>query len=63
MHGVEKDITINAVATIKDEIISFETKFFITIKDYKIEVPKLVATNIAENIEVTVKGALTEYKK
>ena len=63
MHGVEKDITINAVATIKDAVISFETKFFIALKDYKIEVPSLVAQNIAEQVEVTVKGALAEYKK
>ena len=63
MHGVEKEITINATATVKDEVISFETKFFIKIKDYNIEVPTLVMKNIAEDIEVTVKGAMAEYKK
>ena len=63
MHGVEKEITIKAIATIKDEIITFETKFFIKIKDYNIEVPTLVMKNIAEDIEVTVKGAMAEYKK
>jgi hypothetical protein len=63
MHGVEKEITINAVASVKDEIITFESKFFIALKDYKIEVPRLVAQNIAEQVEVTVKGTLAEYKK
>ena len=63
MHGVEKEITINAVTTIKDLIINFDTKFFIALKDYNIEVPTLVAQNIAEKVEVTVKGALAEFKK
>jgi polyisoprenoid-binding protein YceI len=63
LHGVEKEITINAVATIKDRIINFDTKFFIALKDYNIEIPTLVAQNIAEQIDVTVKGALAEFKK
>src|ERR1035437_2687843 len=63
MHGVEREITIKAVATVKDEIIIFESKFFIALKDYKIEVPRLVAQNIAEQVEVTIKGTLAEYKK
>jgi hypothetical protein len=63
MHGTEKPITINAVATIKDQIITFESKFFIALKDYNIEVPSIVAQNIAEQVEVTVKGTLAEYKK
>jgi hypothetical protein len=63
MHGVEKEITVNAIATIKDQIVAFETKFIITIKDYNIEVPKLVMANIGETMEVTVKGNLAEYKK
>lgn len=63
MHGVEKEITIKAIATIKNLIINFDTKFFIALKDYNIEVPTLVAQNIAEQVEVTVKGSLEEYKK
>lgn len=63
MHGVEKEITINAVAIVKNQIISFETKFFVALKDYKIEVPKLVSQNIAEVIEITAKGTLVEFKK
>lgn len=63
MHGVEKEITINATAIVKDQIISFETKFFIALKDYKIEVPKLISQNIAEVMEITAKGTLIEFKK
>jgi len=63
MHGVEKELTMNAVATIKDQVVGFAGKFFILLKDYNIEIPTLVAQNIAEQVEVTVKGELTEFKK
>ncbi len=61
MHGVEKDLTIKVNAVIKDQIITYDSKFNITIKDYNIEVPKLVMQNIGEVMEITVKGTLAEY--
>jgi len=63
MHGVEKPLTISVTAVIKGETIAFDSKFKITIKDYNIEVPKLVMQNIGEVMEITVKGVLAEYKK
>ena len=63
MHGVEKERTIEGTATVKGGEISFETKFNVALKDHNIEVPTLVAQNIAEVVEVTIKTTLVEFKK
>ena len=63
MHGVEKEITIRAVATFDGDLVNVESKFPIALKDYNITIPSVVAQNIAETVEVTVKGTFAEYKK
>ena len=61
MHGVEKERTIPATVTIKGGEISIESKFIVALKDHNIEIPSLVAQNIAEQVEITVKSTLTEF--
>ena len=61
MHGVEQERTIPGTLTVKGGEISFETKFVVALKDHKIEIPTLVAQNIAELVEVTIKSTLTEF--
>ena len=63
MHGVTKERTIDGTVTIKDGEISFDSKFTVALKDHNIEIPSLVAQNIAETVDVTIKTTLTEYKK
>ena len=63
LHGVEKERTIDGTITIKDGEIFIESKFNVALKDHKIEIPTLVAQNIAEIVEVTIKSTLTEFKK
>jgi hypothetical protein len=63
IHGVVKDRTIDGTVTIKDGEISFDSKFIVALKDHNIEIPSLVAQNIAETVEVTVKTTLIEFKK
>jgi polyisoprenoid-binding protein YceI len=63
MHGVVKDRTIEGTVTIKDGEISFESKFIVALKDHNIEIPSIVAQNIAETVEVTIKTTLIEFKK
>ncbi len=63
MHGVEKERTIDGTVTVKGGEIMFDSKFMVALKDHKVEIPTLVAQNIAETVEVTVKSTLTEYKK
>ena len=62
MHGVEKERTIEGIVSLKGGEISFDSKFNVALKDHKIEIPTLVAQNIAEVVEVTVKTTLTEFK-
>ena len=61
MHGVEKERTITGTITVKGGEIFIESKFVVALKDHKIEIPTLVAQNIAELVEVTIKSTLTEY--
>ena len=55
IHGVDKEVTIKGKIVIKDGRINFESKFQISIADYKIKIPSAVVTNIAEIVDVTMK--------
>lgn len=63
IHDVEKERTIPGTISIKGGEVSVESKFIVTLKDHNIEIPSIVAQNIAEMVEVTIKSTLTEYKK
>ena len=63
IHGVEKERTIDGTLTIKGGEISLDSKFNVALKDHKVEIPTLVAQNIAEVVEVTIKATLMEFKK
>ena len=54
IHGVTKTVTTPAVITIKGGAVSARSKFAVAIADYKIEVPKLVAENIAEKVNIEI---------
>ena len=54
IHGVTKTVTTPAVITIKGGAVSAKSKFTVAIADYKIEVPKLVADNIAEKVNIEI---------
>ncbi|MBI4946143.1 MAG: YceI family protein [Bacteroidetes bacterium] len=63
MHGVVQERTIEGTVTIKGGEISFESKFNVALKDHNITIPTLIAQNVAEIVQVTIKCTLTEYKK
>ncbi|TAL58580.1 MAG: YceI family protein [Bacteroidetes bacterium] len=63
IHDVEKERVLEGTITVKGGEIMIESKFIVILKDHKIEIPILVAQNIAETIEVTIKSTLIEYKK
>ncbi len=55
MHNVTKpNFSTDGTITIKGGKISANSKFMIELKDYNIKIPKVVASNIAEKIEITV---------
>ena len=62
LHGVEKERILQGTITVKGGEITIESKFLVTLKDHKIEIPTLVAQNVAEIVEVTLKLTLTEFK-
>lgn len=54
IHGVEKERTIAGVITIKNGNLHIVSDFKVRVADHKIEIPRLVLTKIAEEIDVKV---------
>lgn len=63
IHDVEKERTLDGTLTVKGGEIIIESKFIVALKEHQVEIPQLLAQNIAETIEVTLKSTLTEYVK
>ena len=63
MHGVENEITVPVNIITADDTIKVRSLFTISVKEYKIRIPKLVFQNIAETVAVKVNAAYTIYKK
>lgn len=63
IHGVTKDIDTKAIFTIKDGIISAKSSLKLKPKDFDIEIPSIVTTNIAEEIAVNIFAEYEVYKK
>lgn len=63
IHDVEKERTIDGTLSVKGGEILIDSKFIVALKDHNVEIPTLVAHNISETIEVTLKSTLTEYVK
>lgn len=54
MHNVTQKATANGTITVKGGKISANSSFVIKLADYKIDVPKVVRSNISETVTVTV---------
>jgi len=54
LHGITRPLTLKANAVIRNGAIQAHAVFPLTVKDFEIEVPRLVINNIAEVVEVTV---------
>jgi len=63
IHGVEKTITQPGTITVNNGDITLESSFRIAVKDYGIEIPKLVFENIADTVLVKINVAYQPYKK
>ena len=63
LHGETKSIKSDGELSVAGEEILLFSKFELKIEDYKIDIPKAVINKIAEDIEVSMKATLTEYKK
>ena len=60
IHGVEQNIEVEGDIQIGTDRIKIKAEFPITLKDYKIKIPKVVFYNIAEVVDVTI---TFEYEK
>lgn len=54
LHGVTQPIQTKAEAVVENGTIKAKAVFPLTVKDFKIKIPRLVINNIAEQVEVTV---------
>lgn len=59
MHGVSMPRTIDANISISPQKISGRSRFMVKCSDHKIDIPKIVLNNIAEELEVTVQIEMT----
>ena len=55
MHGVTKKVECNGVIKFQNNGIYGESKFDVQLKDYNIQIPKLMIKNIASTISIKVK--------
>lgn len=62
IHGVEQERTIPGTITVKDGTITLTSLFKVKEVDHKIEIPKLVVANIAEEIDVKIEAKLMPRK-
>jgi polyisoprenoid-binding protein YceI len=54
LHGMTQNLSVDGEIKIDEEKIEIKAKFPITLKDYKIKIPKVVFYNIAEVVDVTI---------
>lgn len=54
IHGVTRPLTLETEAEVTDGNLQAKAVFPLRVKDFEIEIPRLVINNIAEEVEVTV---------
>jgi hypothetical protein len=63
IHGVEKEVTHPGTIIVNKDEVHLESTFKIAVKDYNIEIPRLMFRNIADTVLVTVKVFYKPYVK
>lgn len=63
IHGVTRDVFIPGELTVKGGQALAEAMFGIRCADYKIKIPSVVASKIAEEVRVTVAAPMTAVSK
>jgi hypothetical protein len=60
MHGVDKSVKLTARMSIVDNEILMKLRFKLKPEDFNIEIPKIVSSKIAEDIDVIANYTLTK---
>lgn len=63
IHGVTKEIEINAQLKLEGDQIVAKSNFTVEVADYEIKIPSAVRENIAKTIEITVNADYEPYGK
>ena len=58
IHGETKTVSAPATIVVREGGMDAISTFTVAVADYGIEIPKVVAENIAKNVEIRVKVAL-----
>ena len=59
-HGVQKEMEVPVRLQVQDEVLVGESGFVLLCSDFGIKIPKIVSDKLANEIQVTVKAALTK---
>ena len=64
IHGIEKELQLEAQIKIEDNVMNIKTNFSIFLKDYEIEAPSLLAfIKVAEEIKLHLDFQLEKYQE
>jgi hypothetical protein len=60
IHGVTNDVVVPGTITIKGTAIKLNARFAVKLKDYKIDVPSVVADKIGNEAQIALESELTQ---
>ncbi len=58
IHGIQNEVIINVELLKSNDDVQFNSKFSILLRDYQIDIPRIVEQKIAKEINVHVSGML-----
>jgi polyisoprenoid-binding protein YceI len=61
IHGVTRKVEITGEMDVKQNELTLSATFPISLEDYDIEIPKILFSNIAENVDVTIEFIYKPY--
>lgn len=63
IHGETNEISVPVSINVKEGKVMANASFSVALKDYKIEIPAVVADNIAKEVEISLEVSLKELKR
>lgn len=63
IHNVSKKYKTQAKLTRSGDMFTGEAKFMVRLEDHKVKIPKMLFSNIAEEVEVTIKPEYRPFTK
>ncbi len=61
IHGQKRKVTVEGALTISEDDAHVKAVFPVKLKDYKIKIPRILFSNIAEEVEVTINFQYKPY--